>query len=112
MGYHVPDEDGRLYVLGLRDICTKSGKDTLDTLKGILAHIDERAGLTPDKVSKKILCNIYSTMSNRVATEHKFDELLEMYRKDVLTDVIDGYNDMPEEDRRVLEIKYFLLWPP
>jgi len=40
-GFHVSDTNGQLWVLGLRNMVTKSGKDTLKTLQDILGDIDE-----------------------------------------------------------------------
>lgn len=39
-GFHLRDKDGQMYVLGLRQMVTKSGQDTLDVLKSILSDID------------------------------------------------------------------------
>ena len=39
-GFHVADEEGRLYVLRLRNIASKSGKDVLGTFQQILRDIE------------------------------------------------------------------------
>ena len=39
-GYHLSDKKGNKLVLGLRDIETKSGSDTLSTFKEVLADLD------------------------------------------------------------------------
>ena len=39
MGYHVRDKDERNWVLGAREIVSKSATDSLDTFKDILADI-------------------------------------------------------------------------
>jgi hypothetical protein len=41
-GFHASDEDGNLYVLGLRDLVTKSASDSLDTFISILSDLDDR----------------------------------------------------------------------
>ena len=43
MGYHIRDHDGHYFTLGLRDLVTKSGKDSLKTFKEILNVTDNRA---------------------------------------------------------------------
>ena len=48
MGYHVRDQEGNYFTLGLREIATKSASDTLDTLREILADIDHVAECTDD----------------------------------------------------------------
>ena len=40
-GFHLSDAEGRFYVLGLRDITSKSGQDVLNTFKQILCDIDD-----------------------------------------------------------------------
>ena len=51
-GYHISDSQGKVKVLGLRDIASKSGQDVLNTLKVILQDIQE-VSETADENSKK-----------------------------------------------------------
>lgn len=83
-GFHVSDTNGQLWVLGLRNMVTKSGKDTLKTLQGILGDIDEVSEMEDKLTRKQILLNITSTMSDRAVTQLKFNELLEEYRTHIL----------------------------
>lgn len=87
-GFHIQDEEGNLYVLGLRQMVTKSGQDTLSTFQSILSDIDQVSSKTANSVCKHILLNIVSTMSDRAATQQKFNTLLEDYRKLILMDDI------------------------
>ncbi len=67
MGYEACDADGKYWVLGMRDITTKSSQDTLNVLKEILDDIDyvsDSANIN----SKLILKHIVATMSDRAAT--------------------------------------------
>jgi len=73
-GYHIRDSNGSFYTLGMRELTTKSGKDTLQVLKEILTDIDEVAKDTDNQTSKEILTNITSTMSDSASTEVKFNE--------------------------------------
>ena len=43
MGYEAADSSGTLWVLGLRDIETKSASDTLKVFKQILDDLDEKS---------------------------------------------------------------------
>ena len=54
-GFHVSDEQGRLYVLGLRDITSKSAKDVLRTFKTILSDIQD-ASEDEERVAAKENC--------------------------------------------------------
>ena len=82
--FHVSDTNGQLWVLGLRNMVTKSGKDTLKTLQDILGDIDEVSEMEDNLTRKQILLIITSTMSDRATTQLKFNELLEEYRTHIL----------------------------
>ena len=88
-GIHT-DDASNSFVLGMRDIVSKSSEDTLTTLKMILDDIDDiHNGLKQeneekDKVGLEILCKIKNTMSDRAATEAKFNDMLKTYREDCL----------------------------
>ena len=81
------DENGREWLVGLRDLPTKSAEDTLNVFKEILSDISDRCknGETGGiSVGDKLLLTIHHTMSDRAATEIKFNRLLELYVNEVL----------------------------
>ena len=84
MGYEASDKEGNLWVLGLRDIETKSADNTLKVFKEILRDLNDISDSENDPVSRDIIKHICATLSDRAATEMKFNNLLESYRKDVL----------------------------
>lgn len=98
-GYHVRDEEGNYFTLGLRDLTTKSASDTLETLTQILGDIDHAADIGND-ASKKILTNISATMSDSASTEIKFNSLLEEYRATILPYTIENYHELDEEGKQ------------
>lgn len=63
-GYHVSDNEDRLWVLGLRNILTKGANDVLKTLHEILNDISEVSEVSDNEAGKKVLLNIVSTMSD------------------------------------------------
>ena len=87
--FHAVDYSGRIWVLGLRQMATKSGQNALDTFKEILADIDDSFGKAENCVSEELLINITATMSDRAATRKKFNELLQDFRTDVLKQNMD-----------------------
>lgn len=97
-GYHVSDSAGQLYVMGMRQILTKSGKDTLSAFEELLEDIDERSEAA-NMVAKKVLLNITSTMSDRESTEKKFNQLLEELRSSVLQELYENWKDLSQEDQ-------------
>ena len=68
MGYEASDSTGRLWVLGVRDMATKSAADTLSVFKEIVNDIDYTSEQSSDQTSKLILKQIVATMSDRAAT--------------------------------------------
>eukprot|EP00057_Strongylocentrotus_purpuratus_P007736 XP_011662210.1 PREDICTED: uncharacterized protein LOC105437383 [Strongylocentrotus purpuratus] len=97
-GYHVSDPEGRLRVLGLRDIVSKAGQDILDVLKVIFGDI-EQSSEKADDTAKHILLKISCTMSDRASTQLKFNELLEDYRKEILPMTIDNYEHLSDAEK-------------
>ena len=102
MGYHMADKEGNIWVLGLHEMVSKSGKDTLSTFKDILADIDVRCKATNNEFSSNILKHISATMSDRASTELKFSELLQQYRESVIPLVASNYNRLEGEDQEVI----------
>ena len=106
MTYGVSDCNQRNYVLGLRDIATKSAKDSLDTFKEILADLDDAIATDTTTPGKEILCNIRSTMSDRAATEAKFVELLEHFRGEVLPQIKEHFQTLSEDGQNASKKLY------
>lgn len=48
-----------------------------------------------------LLSNIKSTMSDRASTEKHFNKLLEEYKMTVLSDIIDNYNQLSNEEQKL-----------
>lgn len=90
-------------MLGLREMNNKAASTTLDTFKEILSDISDLCddNLENNKLSSgyHILCNIRDFMSDRAKTNIAFTQLLIEYRKDIMPDVIDGWNDFTEEQK-------------
>ena len=84
MEYEATDGDGNYWVLGLREICTKSSGDTLDTLKQLLSDIDEVSKNTDSISTKLFMQHVVATMSDRAATKTNFNTLLEEFRQETL----------------------------
>jgi hypothetical protein len=84
MGYEAADSKGTLWVLGLRDIETKSASDTLKVFKQILQDLDEKSSEEGSETSQNIVSHIVATLSDRAATKVKFNSLLYDFRKEIL----------------------------
>ena len=97
-GMHVSDDDGRVWVLGLREIQTKSAHNVHNTFQEILADIEHQSKATKGEMSPIILTNIVARMSDRAATEMKLGELIEETRKEVLPLVHEEFRDMSPDD--------------
>ena len=66
---HMADKEGNIWVLGLREMVSKSGKDALSTFKEILADIDVRCRATNNEFYSNIFQHISATMSDRASAE-------------------------------------------
>jgi hypothetical protein len=98
-GFHACTSEGEYVVLGLRNIASKAGASVLSTFQEILQDIEETSLQSQNEVAKKILLNIVSTMSDRAATQKKFNELLEEYRKTLLPDIVKDYSLLTEAEQ-------------
>lgn len=103
MGYEAADSSGTLWVLGLRDIETKSASDTLKVFQQILQDIDEKSCEEGSETSRKIVSHIVATLSDRAATEVKFNSLLYDFRKEILPLTYHNYDDFSEAEKSSLE---------
>ncbi len=111
-GFHLSDSSGSPWILGLRDLQSKSSEHVLSSFKEVLTYIDESAKCTDNAISKHLLYNISTTMSDKAATESKFQDLLQDYRKDVLPEIVQNYEDLPAIDKeKVSTLHKFFLWP-
>ena len=79
-GFHAVEGSGRIWILGLRQMTTKSGQNALDTLLDILKDINTVSDESENDTSRSILKTKASTMSDRASTQLKFNQLLEDYR--------------------------------
>ncbi|XP_024117792.1 uncharacterized protein LOC112139279, partial [Oryzias melastigma] len=103
--YVLDDEEKNSYLLGMRHMSDKSALTTLETFQEILEDLNYSCTLAQkseksEAPGHKLLCNIASTMSDRAATEVKFNTLLEEYRKEFLPLYKgDAFNDLTEEEK-------------
>ena len=101
--YFISDQNKNVYMLGLREMNNKAASTTLDSFKEILSDISDLCddNLENNKLSSgyHILCNIRDFMSDRAKTNIAFTQLLIEYRKDIMPDVIDGWNNFTEEQK-------------
>lgn len=108
MGYEGSDRDGKLWVLGMREIETKSAADTLKVFKEILSDIDQVSTSSENENSKLILKHIVATMSDRAATEVKFNTLLQDYKTSLLPVIIENFETLsPVEQNSISKLGHF-----
>lgn len=99
MGYHLTDENQTHYVLGIRDLATKSANDTLSTFMEVIDDIRRQSRESDSDIGRKILCNIANTMSDRAATEKAWHTQLEKYIQEIQPQL----QQLSPEDRRPVE---------
>ena len=101
MGYECSDSGGNLWVLGLKEIETKSAKDTLAVFQQILTDLENSSN--DDSVLKDIITHTTATMSEIAATEVKFNEFIEQYRTEVLPLAYHTYGTFTEEVKSAIQ---------
>ena len=81
-------------------MATKAEQSVLGTMLEILSDIDYVSLKSNNKTSKPILLNISCTMSDRAATQIKFNELLQDFRKEVVTELYGNkWVELPEKEQ-------------
>lgn len=101
MTYTVTDAEYNNFVLGLREMVSKSAGDTLTTFKKIQDDITDICH-GKDDVGSKILCEIKNTMSDRAATESKFNAILQSYRESCLPKITDNWDSLSKTAKQKL----------
>ncbi|KAL3864029.1 hypothetical protein ACJMK2_005741 [Sinanodonta woodiana] len=103
-GYHMSNSEQDMYVIGLRELASKSASCTLDTLQEILEDMNETSKKLDgnDDVGRKILSNTIATMSDSASTEKLFNQKLEDLRNKVLPEVTEKWDEMSEEAQKDL----------
>jgi len=98
--YDIATED-TVYHLGLRHIFSGSAQSTLDVFTEILDDLNiVSRELGDNGVSQKLVLKLKNTMSDRHAAEKLFSQLLQEYRKDVLPDVVSGWDKMSQDEKK------------
>ena len=111
--YTVHDKEGVDYVLGMRQMISKSAENTLDTLKIILDDLSAicselSEGGEENDVGLKILTNIKNTMSDRAATEGLFNNMLQTFREKCLPMFKEGWEHFtPAAKAKLTEMNNF-----
>ncbi|WAR10687.1 hypothetical protein MAR_035763 [Mya arenaria] len=87
----------------LREMVDKSGQSKLDTFKDILLDIKTYCHEADNVkyIGHIILCNIRDTMSDRASTEKHFNVLLEQFRNEILPEVIDNWEILSEQEKKL-----------
>lgn len=99
MGYEGSDAEGNLWCLGMREMKTKSAADTLSVFKEILSDIEEASRSSNNENSKLLLKHIVATMSDRAATEEKFNTLLQDYKNSLLPVIVENYETLSQAEQ-------------
>lgn len=99
-GFQVTTQESS-YTLCLAEMKAGGAKDFKEVLKQALSDIEAACcavGHPGDHCiskAKEILASLKNTMSDRHIVENNFNELLEVYRAEVLPDVIERWNLLP-----------------
>ena len=95
----ITDESMNVYCLGLRDMCNKSSRTTLEIFKEILSDISEVCSEDTENIGNKILCNLKNFMSDRAKTNIAFTDMLVDYRKEIMPQISNSWDELDLEQR-------------
>ena len=101
--YDIATESGENFVAGLRPMSTGDSETQMNVLKQILEEIEKVCEGSETKMAKKIFISLKNTMSDRHIVQKKFNSLLEEYRGNVLPEIIEGWEDLGDEERNNLK---------
>ena len=101
MAYGITTKNKETKVLGIKQMVTKSAKDTLDTLCKVVQEVTDACQI--QGVGDRIITNIKNTMSDRASTEKLFNSILHEYRSDLLPQIDANFSKMSDDAQ-------FLLW--
>ena len=99
------NEDGRNYLVGLRDMTTKSAADTMDAFQDILADVRARlaekvAADDRGDAGTQLLLTIEATMTDQAATEKLFNANVEKLINEATAAA--ATNQLEDADQRVV----------
>ena len=102
-------ENERSYTV--RDLLRKSDKDTLNMFKQILLDLAKiYYNQTWEMYPKNIISFQKYVMSDKTFTEKKFSELLQEYRKEILSRVMDKWDQLSSEVlENIAQIHHFTV---
>ena len=90
------------YTLCLTSMKAGGASNFKDLLVNVLSDVSDTCqavGKDGASLSKRILGSIKNTMSDRHVVEKKFNELLELYRAEILPDIVEGWSTFTPEQQ-------------
>ena len=99
--FDVSLNDGKVYTMGVRDVTSGSSENMLQVLRDILGDMYDMCGgekSVSDRV-KDVVARMKNTMGDRAVTENKFNVLLSEFRREILPEVVNGWNEMSEDEQ-------------
>ena len=96
--FDVTLDDGNVMVAGLRDMACGDAESQLELLKEVLSDI--ASSVDDDKPDKKVIKSVKNLMSDRCIVQKKFNEILQTYRQSILTEVVEEWDILDDDDER------------
>ena len=89
-------------VAGLRSIGGGDAQTQLNTLKEVVNDLGESVG-DDDHFIKKVFCSIKNLMSDRCATQKKFNKIFSEFRCSVLPDIVTNWDTLTSEHQQKMK---------
>ena len=100
--YDINKSDGKTLVTGLREVGGGDASTQLNTFIEILSDKGEFVGDDENNFVGKTITSIKNTMSDRCATQKKFNTLFCEFRKSVFPNVIENWSNLNLEQQKSL----------
>ena len=101
-------DDGTLLVVGMREVGGADAQSQLDLFEEVFDEVCESFGNEKENLISKSLVSNKNLMSDRCATQKKFNNLFIEFRKNVLPHTIKNFNDLSlEQQKKMANVNQF-----
>ena len=97
--FQSPTEEGT-YTLSVTDVASGSAEHMMQLFKDVVSEIQQAGTATGvTAAGEKLVSSLTNTMTDRASVNTKFNELLRVYRQDVLSTTVEGWNNLSEDEK-------------
>ncbi|XP_066266664.1 myosin-10-like [Branchiostoma lanceolatum] len=93
---------GTTPTLGLQEVMSGESAEQLDTFKFVMQKMADLTSTADNSANKakQLVAKMKNTMADGAASQKKFNRMLEAYRAEILPEVVNGWDDLNEEEQQ------------